>query len=234
MSLGRSGASVMERVAVSRPRFGSSVLALLLVGLTLNACSNTILRSTRGSTASSPTSSSSTTVSSQTSQVGYEPFTSHGEIDPALVVTEHVSGTCNPYGVAGSSYRCFAQPSHTIYDPCFVRPGATSGTLVCPVNPASPYVVELNVVSLPRPSGTATEKRAWAMQLLNGQVCVVIDAAWGGLGPFSCSIPYSTSQGPPADCHAPLPGSPWWTAACQIQQADSSQFTAYTVAKIWT
>jgi hypothetical protein len=68
------------------------------------------------------------------------------------------------------------------------------------------------------------------MQLSNGEVCVLIDAAWGGLGPFSCQ---SMTSSPPADCHVPMQAAPWWTAACQSQETNTSPFTTYRVDTVW-
>lgn len=175
-----------------------------------------------GMTTTTPSPSTDHTV-----QLTYQPFTPGGAIAPGLRVTKRVSGTCNGPGVAGnSSYRCFAQNS--IYDPCFARSGATIGPLVCPTNPADPDVVEFDTAALPGPSTGAPEQRAWAIQMDDGQVCVQINAAWGGLGPFACQAP-----GPRADCHVPVPSSPWWTAECQSHLTDTSQFRGYRVRAVW-
>ncbi|MGH9054968.1 MAG: hypothetical protein ACRDYY_03765 [Acidimicrobiales bacterium] len=144
-------------------------------------------------------------------------------------MTKTVSGNCTGAGVAGnSSYRCFA--GSDIYDPCFARPGATSGPLVCPANPAAPDVVEFNTGSLPAALSGALQQRPWAIQLANGQVCIQVNAAWGGLGPFGSQ---PAPPGPLADCHVPDQAIPWWTAACQEQLKDSSPFIAYRVVTAW-
>jgi hypothetical protein len=220
------------------------IVVLLLTGVLLTACS-----SSPSSVSAKPSSASSVSTtkvpprtittppstippSVGTRQVTYEPFTAQGEIDPTLRVTETVDGTCVAAGVAGnSSYRCFAQPSGGIYDPCFAPPVATSDPLLCPsANPASPDVVQFDVGSLPSALQGAPEDRPWAMQLSNGQVCVLVDAAWGGLGPFGCQ---SATPDPLADCHVPLQAAPWWTTACQSQENNASPFATYQVDTVW-
>ncbi len=166
--------------------------------------------------------------------ISYQPFSTNGTIDASLhlQVIGEVGGTCQGAGVAGnSSYRCFAQPSGRIYDPCFARPHATSGPLLCPEDPANPQVVQFNLSSLPPGLEGAPEQRPWAVELSNGEVCVMINAAWGGLGPFGC---LSTTPGLLADCHIPVQGTPWWTAACQLQETPKSPFKTYQVQVIWT
>jgi hypothetical protein len=87
----------------------------------------------------------------------------------------------------------------------------------------------LTVSSLPAQPGGAPASRPWAVRLAGGQICVLVDAAWGGLGPFGCQPP-----GPLADCHMPAEGSPWWTVACQGQETESSPFADYRVETVWT
>ncbi|MHB1505056.1 MAG: hypothetical protein ACYCTL_13810 [Acidimicrobiales bacterium] len=166
--------------------------------------------------------------------ISYRPFSTNGMIDASLhlQVIAEVGGTCQGAGVAGnSSYRCFAQPSGRIYDPCFARPNATSGPLLCPEDPANPQVVQFDLSSLPAGLEGAPEQRPWAVELSNGEVCVMINAAWGGIGPFGC---LSTTPGLLADCHIPVQGTPWWTAACQLQETPNSPFKTYQVQVIWT
>lgn len=165
-----------------------------------------------------------------TGVVIYNPFTAQGIVAPTLHVTKDVSGTCVGSGVAGnSSYRCFAQSG--IYDPCFAKPGARSGPLLCVRNPVSLDVVQFSVASLPAATGGAPGQRLWAMELSNGQVCVLVSAAWGGLGPFDCS---AATPGPLADCHVPEQATRWWSAACQQQNSDASPFTTYRLRRVWT
>lgn len=82
---------------------------------------------------------------------------------------------------------------------------------------------------VPEAVGVAVDPRLLA-ELGGHGVCVLVDAAWGALGPFSCRQPMN---GGPADCHIPTPGDPWWTAACQQRLQASSPFTAYRVATVW-
>jgi hypothetical protein len=170
-----------------------------------------------------------------TAQRIYYPFTSDGAVDPSLQITSTQSATtCVASGVAGnSSYRCFA--GDTVEDPCFARQGATTGPLVCTNDPASPEVVELTTSSLPAPLQGAPDKRPWAIELSDGQVCIQVNAAWGGLGPLSCG---AQPTGPVADCHVPVDGTGadtgFWTAACQDQLTDGSPFTTFKVETVWS
>ena len=190
----------------------TDIVIVLLAGALLTACGS----SAKGSAPTTrPATSSSTSA--------------QGAIAPTLRVTATVSGHCVAAGVAGnSSYRCFA--GNGIYDPCFARVGATSGPLLCTSNPAGPQVVQFDVGILPGPLSGAPENRPWAMRISNGQICVLINAAWGGLGPFQCQ---PAPPGPLADCHVPEQAVPWWTAACQDQTSDSSPFTTYEVDTAW-
>lgn len=169
----------------------------------------------------------SSSPSGGTEQISYEPFTANGAIDPNLRITKTVSGDCNNDGVAGSSsYRCFSQQS-TIYDPCFARPGATSGPVICPTDPSTPDVVEFDTRTLPPGYTGVPDDRPWAIQLANGQVCMQVNAAWSGLGPLQCQ------PGPLADCHVPDQTAPWWTVACQTQLDASSPFVSYRIDTAW-
>ncbi len=214
-----------------RRRWRSSVgcariVAVLLTGALLPACS--------GGRSSLPATTTTSTTSlpqpAGTRVLTFEPFSVQGTVLSTLRVTATVSGHCLTGGVAGnSSYRCFA--GNDIYDPCFARPGASNGPLLCTSNPARSEVVQLDVGTLPEPLGGVPEERSWAIQLSNGQICVLVDAAWGGLGPFGCQ------PAPPAtlaDCHVPEKASPWWTAGCQDQASDSSPFSSYRVTTVWS
>jgi hypothetical protein len=165
-----------------------------------------------------------------TQQVTYQPFTANG-IDPALHVTQRLSGTCiHDHEGTRDYYRCFANPSSAIYDPCFAGPHGAADPLVCPRNPATVDVVELTATSVTSdPPSSLT--RPWAMQLSNGQVCQFVEAAWGGLGPYGCA---STGGAQPvSDCREPVAAQPWWTTDCQDQLTDASPFVATRVVKVW-
>jgi hypothetical protein len=178
-----------------------------------------------------------TTTAPGTAVIAYEPFTAQGTIDPNLHVTATLTATtCFSAGVAGnSSFRCFAQRAGSsdviIYDPCFARPGEDTGPLLCTTDPATDDVVQLTTTgSLPGPTTGAPQERPWAIELANGQVCIQVNAAWGGLGPFGCQT--SAPRGSAADCHVPEQSTSWWTVACQKQQ--SSPFVTYRVDTAWT
>jgi len=181
-----------------------------------------------------PTPGTTSTVPSVTAteQITYQPFTATG-IDPSLHVTSQVTGTCIRYGggAAGRfSYRCFSTPGG-VYDPCFAGPTSTAAPLVCPTSPTSDDVVELAVTSITSNEPPSAAKIPWAMQLSGGQVCLLVSAAWGGLGPYACQA--SGNQESVADCHTPVAAQPLWTAACQAQETDASPFAASSVTKVW-
>ena len=142
--------------------------SLLAVALTLTSCATSHSGSAGGGAASTTgahgtTSSAGTprggvrTTLPDTQEVAYYPFTPLGTADPSLTITRTVSGTCTADGVAGAdSYRCFAQPSGEIFDPCFSPPRATSGPLLCVAAPYVTGVVELDVGHVGR--GDAQER----------------------------------------------------------------------------
>ncbi len=212
--------------------------ALVLLALALSACSSSPgphagVSSTTTTGARTTTSAGTSTTAAGTQEVGFDPYSAQGTILPSVQVTQKVSGTCISPGVAGTtSYRCFSQPGSRIYDPCFAPPRATSGPLECFADPTSADAVEFDIAALPATPSGAPATRQWAMQLPDGQVCVLVSAAWGSLGPFACPIPAPTSS--LADCHVPQEAVPWWSAACQAQETTSSPFTTFRVIKVWT
>ena len=220
------------RIRWSEPRFWFRFLGVLSVAsLALTACGSSSTTATPPASTRPPSSNSS---AAGTREITYQPFSAQGTIDPNLRVSKTVSGTCQADGVAGnSSYRCFVRISgNNIYDPCFAPPRGTSGPLLCPsASPADPNVVRIDVGSLPAALQGAAEERPWAVRLANGQVCVLVNAAWGGLGPFSCQ---SAAPGSLADCHVPVQAAPWWTIPCQSQESASSPFTNYHVDTVWS
>lgn len=178
------------------------------------------------------TSTSTTTVASGTRQITYEPFTAAG-IDPSLRVTSQVTGTCIRYGrgaPARSYFRCFGA-DNGVYDPCFAGPHATTAPLVCPTSPTSNDVVAFTVTSVTSDEPPSPSQIPWAIQLSGGQVCLLVSAAWSGLGPYGCG-PAVTGQSV-ADCHAPVSSQPSWTAACQEQETATSPFTSKVVVAVW-
>jgi len=167
-----------------------------------------------------------------TQEVAYSPFSPLGTADPSLSVTRTVSGTCQSDGVAGAgSYRCFAQPSGEIFDPCFSSPRVPAGPLLRVPAPNVTAVVAFDAGAPPAAS-SGSLLRLWAMELADGQVCVLLDAAWSGLGPFACPTP--TAGGSFADCHPPVRGASGWDAACQENETASSPFTTVLVQKAWS
>jgi hypothetical protein len=164
--------------------------------------------------------------SNGTALISYSPYGQQGEVSPSVTVTQTVSGKCLSPGSAGaSSYFCVAERSGVAEDPCFAKPKATSGPLLCAYNPLTSDVVRFDASSLP-PRSHGAETRPWAIQLSNGQPCKLVPEQ----GTFQCSL----TQGSSAYCNAPKEGSPWWTASCQDDQSSSGAFVRYRVTKVWT
>jgi hypothetical protein len=168
-------------------------------------------------------------------EVIFTPYSPQGALLATIDVTQTVTGTCVNPGVAGaSSYRCFAQPGSTVYDPCFAPPHATSGPLMCVADPAAPQAVSFQVAALPSPATSVPATQPWAMQLANGQACMFASAAWSaGLGPFACPSPAGSSPSE-ADCHPPRKRGIRFEASCQTSETAASTFRFVQVVKVWT
>jgi len=196
-----------------------------------STAANTTIAPTTSSSLTTTTRASSTTTAPTpgTHKITYQPFTATGAVAPQFQVESRLTGTC-VFGESSRSYRCFAKPSGGVYDPCFAGPYGTTGPLVCPSTPTSLQVVEFTATSVTsgRPVTTA---RPWAMQLSNGQICLFVSAAWGGLGPYGCKT--ANTAAVRADCREPQPSEPWWSANCQDQMTDASPFTPTEVTTIW-
>jgi hypothetical protein len=159
----------------------------------------------------------------------YNPFTPSGTLDSrfkVVAVKNALNPGCLSSGVAGgSSFRCFTNPD--IYDPCFAPRGATKGPVYCPVL-LPRDVVEIRTGKLPSLL-KGQPYRPWALELSDGKVCVLVDAAWGGLGPFGCNAPV----GVVADCRIPTSSEGRWTTRCQKREDPESPFTAYRIVTVW-
>jgi hypothetical protein len=167
-----------------------------------------------------------------TDEITYEPFTSTG-IEPTLHVTSHVTGTCISYSrgpAARSLFRCFSSTSE-ILDPCFAGPQSTTAPLVCPTVPTSNDVVEFTVTAVTTDEPATPTAVPWAIQLSNGQVCLLLSAAWSGLGPYACNGDQAPHSVP--DCHTPQASPTQWTAACQAVETQASPFTSQDVTTVW-
>jgi hypothetical protein len=161
----------------------------------------------------------------------FNPFTRAGLGSRIKVVAVKRTLTpCQSGGVAGgSSFRCFTNPD--IYDPCFARPGAATGPVYCPVDLLHSDVVEIRIGTGRLPSLPTGEvaHQPWAMELTDRKVCVLDNAAWGGLGPFACIPP----SGAVADCRIPTSNEGRWTTLCQKSEHHESPFSQYQVVTIW-
>jgi hypothetical protein len=174
-----------------------------------------------------------------TEQITYQPFIG-AMLKPELHVSSQESGTCFTYGGGAQGryiYRCGTM------QPCVAGSLGTGAPLACPLgSPASNDVVLWTATSVDSTGFTPpTAKTPFAMQLSNGAFCVLVNAAWSGLGPFGCDGSPSgggTPPGLPADCRQPVPAaaattSRYWTARCQAQLTQTSPFLSTTVVKIW-
>ncbi len=180
----------------------------------------------------SPGSTSTSSVAGGTLAMNYQPFTGTS-IAPGLVVTSHVVGTCIRYSRGTdlrTYFRCFGN-GQGIYDPCFAGSDGTRAPLVCPTSPTADDVVGFTVTSVTSDEPPTRSTIPWAMQLSSGQVCLLVSAAWSGLGPYGCQP--ARAQHSVSDCHSPEASQPSWTAACQEQETDASPFTSETVTKVW-
>jgi hypothetical protein len=184
-----------------------------------------------------PASQPTTTVPSpSTEQITYQPFDGSG-LDPSLHLAARQSGECFTYGGGADGrylYRCGTM------QPCFAGPDGTSAPLVCPIgaDPLSGTVILWQATSVDATGFVpATTRTPWAMQLSDGVICSLVDAAWSGLGPFGCSTTTGTggtgAASGPADCRQPVPSATLWTAGCQDHLTEASPFTPTTVVKVW-
>jgi hypothetical protein len=205
------------------------VLAIGAAALVATGCGAATSTTTRvAAPGTATTATDSPPARNGTRHVTYQPFTVQGTIDPTLRVTATMNATCVSGSVAGSSsYRCVARSS--VRDPCYARPGATSGSLVCPSNLATREVVELTVTELPAITADAPHEWPWAIQLSNGQVCRLGAVGGNGLEPLRCQ----GASPQPAGCLLPERRTPWWTADCQDQPSDSSPYSNYRIDTAW-
>jgi hypothetical protein len=92
-------------------------------------------------------------------------------------------------------------------------------------------VVEFTVTAVTTDEPATPTAIPWAIQLSSGQVCLLVSAAWSGLGPYACHADQATQS--VADCHSPEPSQPHWTAACQVVETQASSFTSQDVTTVW-
>jgi hypothetical protein len=230
--------------------------AAAVVAVALSACGNSSAPSTHPSgagathkTSTSTTASHSATSASSTTAtpaptaptaptapapqaVTFSPFTAQGAVAQGLQATQQVSGRCTSPGVAGAaSYRCAAEPGDVSYDPCFAPPLATTGPLVCVPDPTVVDIIRFSVGALPKASTAAPQERVWAMRLQNGEVCVLVNAAWDGRGPFACPTPSAANS--LADCRTPTQTAQGWSTQCQAKENAASPFNSVPVVNVW-
>jgi hypothetical protein len=168
---------------------------------------------------------------SKTRLLEYNAFLSTGKAASNVHVVKTANGVCWAAGIAGrSSFRCGTLVGTQIYDPCFAHSGEQSGSVLCPTNPATDETIELRVGKLPKLGSAGPNTRPWAVQLLDGQVCVLIDAAWGAAGPFAC-LAHPSSQ--LSNCHVPTSGAAYWSDECQ-RAANKTPYEKYQVLTVWT
>jgi hypothetical protein len=219
-------------VDASRP---TAIVAVAAIVLVLAACGGTAPEATGRDRGGSHVVSAPSTATPGTHTTDFDPYAANGTPLASIHVAQTLTGTCVSPGVAGAtSYRCFAQPSSTVYDPCFAPPHATSGPLLCVADPAQPEAVSFDVGVLPARTTTGPAAQPWAMELATGQTCILVSAAWAaGVGPFACPTP-AASPPSEADCHAPRLSANRSAAQCQTSESSSSPFRSVQVVTIWT
>jgi hypothetical protein len=213
----------------------------LVVGLAVAFGPRSATPPGRGGAGPASQPSTTTLPAPSTEQITYQPFDG-SQLNPSLHLAARQSGECFAYGGGADGrylYRCGT------LQPCFAGADGTSAPLACPIgaDPLSNTVTLWQATSVDRtgfvPAATRTP---WAMQLSDGVVCALVNAAWSGLGPFGCTTTGTgTGTGTggtgaasgPADCRQPAPAATLWTAECQDQLSQSSPFTPLTVVKVW-
>jgi ABC-type transport system involved in cytochrome c biogenesis ATPase subunit len=102
------------------------------------------------------------------------------------------------------------------------------GPFSCPSNPVLPLVVETTVRRPGPVIPIEPAVRPWATELSYRQVCIDVNAAAGARGPAQC---LTATSGHLDDCRAPVPGHPYWTAACGARggQTRSAQSVGHAV-----
>jgi hypothetical protein len=171
----------------------------------------------------------------RTEQITYQPFIG-ATLKPDWHVSARESGTCFQYGGGAQGrylYRCGTM------QPCVAGSLGPSAPLACLLG--APEANDVVLWTAPSVDTTgfipATTKTPFAMQLSDGTICELVNAAWSGLGPFGCDGFPNAGGSPattPADCRQPVAGNtPYWTTECQEQLTQSSPFTSTTVVKVW-
>jgi hypothetical protein len=202
-------------------------------GATHRTSTSTTARGSTTSSSTTPSASTTTTTAPASQDVTFSPFTAQGGVAPGLQVTQEVSGHCTSPGVAGAaSYRCIAEPGDVPYDPCFTPPVASGGSLLCVPDPDVVDVIRFSAGPPPQASASVPQTRVWAMRLMNGEVCVLVNAPWDGRGPFACPTPSAAAS--VADCRAPTKTAQGWSTQCQAKENASSPFTVMPVVNVWT
>jgi hypothetical protein len=128
----------------------------------------------------------------------FTPFNPTG-LNPGLTVKERVNGSCMAGSLADASrvdaWRCNA--GNQMYDPCFENSFGERGLLACVQMPWTNTVTMLRPISpLPTPEsdkGDPGEFLPWALELANGQRCVLLTGATGVVA--GMRINYECSDG---------------------------------------
>lgn len=169
--------------------------------------------------------------SKSTTVVSYDPFSATGSLATDLRVRQRFQGRCSGGGVAGgTTYRCLTTTSQII-DPCFAV--HSRGPFFCPTDPLVPAVDEITVHTAADVTPIEPSRMVWAVELMDGQICTRVNAAWGGLGPFSCRHSVKSAPREVADCRVPVRAVPWWSVSCQHSMNGVSPFRGYEAKMVW-
>jgi hypothetical protein len=128
----------------------------------------------------------------------FTPFNPVG-LNPGLTVKERINGSCMAGSLADASrtdaWRC--NVGNQFYDPCFENSFGDRGLLACVLMPWTGDVTMLRPIS-PLPAaendkGEPGEILPWALELANGQRCILLTGATGAVA--GMRINYECSDG---------------------------------------
>ena len=128
----------------------------------------------------------------------FTPFSPTG-LNSGLTVKERVNGSCMAGSLADASrvdaWRCSV--GNQMHDPCFENSFGERGLLACVQMPWTSSVTMLRPISpLPAPEndkGDPGEILPWALELANGQRCVLLTGATGAVA--GMRVNYECSDG---------------------------------------
>lgn len=159
----RQDETVRDRAKTTSPVAGLRVVVLAVVAvLVLAGCASAGTRPAAAGTRSGNRASA-------TVRHSFDPYDSAGAL--TVAVAHRSSGSCWSTSLADPTrwaFRCFS--GNEILDPCFARPGTTTGTVACIADPRATATVLTLTEALPTTS--YTEQRVWSFTRADGVLCV--------------------------------------------------------------